>query len=52
MSLGGYLKEFEMRQEPVARCEICHQEKSESEFSGRDPGACLDCYFCGIRTET
>jgi hypothetical protein len=52
MSLGGYLKEFEMRQEPMARCEICRQEKSESEFSSRDPGACLDCYFCGIRDVT
>jgi Protein of unknown function (DUF2958) len=51
-SCGAYLEDFEMRLEPVARCEICRQEKPLSAFSARDPGACLDCYFCGVRTET
>jgi hypothetical protein len=51
-SCGAYLQDFEMRLEPVARCEICRQEKPQSEFSGRDPGACLDCYFCGVRDVT
>ena len=51
-SCGAYLEDFEGRLEPVARCEVCKQEKPAGHFSTRDPGVCIDCYFCGIRTET